>query len=192
MAETNGLARLRGYFAEHGMLLCSILDDLPSLEKLGADIADATPLIESGEVFLLRAAGGRSAYITREVFGLLRPGKPHLDGLTRHAVQILGFLRGVEAASVPEIRRGLGLSRPDCNRAMGELQRHMLITAMWEEERKSPNWVTYRWGTTESWEKRHGFVPMEMEKEERMRRLREMLTPPFPDRYLRAMFRYVL
>ncbi len=143
---------LLDYINAHGILLCNINQDLPSLCSLGYSWENITGLIDLHEIFYCKVYKKRSTYLSKEVYLLLRKcrAKKPMDA---NAKAVYDTLNALEYADKDKLRERLGMDTKSLDKGMEFLLENMYITAFSNGKFISPSFSTFVYSTSERWER---------------------------------------
>ena len=144
--------RLLDYLETNGILLCNANPYLPALEDVGCVWQDVTELIDRHLLFYSKAFQKRTAYLSQEVYYLLKAVRPQKP-LTPAAETLYGLLKQVPMAETPFLKRVSALSAKKYSQGFDFLLQNLYITAVKNGTVLNENWSTFYYGTAEEWEK---------------------------------------
>lgn len=177
------MSRLLHYLNQNGILLCNTNPELPALEDIGCGWGDVTELIDRQELFYCKAFQKRTAYLSKEVYYLLkevRQKKP----LTPAAQKIYAILEDGAAVEASFLKAVSGLDPKSFRGGFDLLLQNLYITALRNGKPLNESWSTFLYGTAEEWEKRApGPAPAENPGE----RLWEILSQTMTERQFKSL-----
>lgn len=145
---------LGDYIEAHGILLCNVNDDLPSLCSLGYNMENIIGLIELHQVFYCKAFKKRSAYLSIKAFQLLNRCKT-VKGLYPEAELIYNEMKKVDFIDKEDFKKSFTMDKKIFDKAFDFLLENLYITA-YAGKRINANWYAYLYCTTDRWEKEVG------------------------------------
>lgn len=143
---------LLDYINTHGILLCNVNQDLPSLVSLGYNWENITSLIDSHEVFYCKTYKKRSTYLSKEVYLLLRKCKPQKE-LDANSQLIYNLLKELDTSEKEDLKKKSELETKSFDKAFDFLLENLYITAFINGKYLNPNWSTFVYSTAKRWEK---------------------------------------
>ena len=146
------MSRLLDYLENNGILLCNANPYLPALEDVGCVWQDVTELIDNHLLFYSKAYQKRTAYLSREVYYLLKAVKPQKP-LIPAAEALYGLLEQVPMAETSFLKRVSTLSAKEYSQGFDFLLQNLYITAVKNGTALNENWSTFYYGTAKEWEK---------------------------------------
>lgn len=144
--------RLLDYLETNGILLCNANPYLPALEDVGCAWQDVTELIDNQLLFYSKAYKKRTAYLSREVYYLLKAVKPQKP-LTPTAETLYGLLEQIPTAETSFLKRVSALSAKEYSQGFDFLLQNLYITAVKNGMALNENWSAFYYGTATEWEK---------------------------------------
>jgi len=170
---------LRAAIELRGFLLCNPEGKMLSTGCVGGDWNSVVALLESGEAFYTKIYKNRAGYLSRELYYQLKPYKQRTDKLSENAQKMYELLQASDFASTKEIKRTLMMSSCEFNRALYELSKELLITAVRRERTLNPanGWCSFYWASAAEWEKLRPEPKIEPETV----RINELLGELLPD-----------
>ena len=180
--------KLLQYLNCFGILSCNVNPFLPALPDIGCAWEDVAALIDARELFYCKAWRGRTVYLSREAYRLMkacraaRPSTPEAD-------RLYGMLSGGPPLGTDELKRLAGLDPKAYAKGFQRLLEDMRVTALKNGRPLNPSWSTFLYGTAEAWERLAGTEPCGLRPEEARERLRALLGPTVPDREFARLVR---
>ena len=144
--------RLLAYLETNGILLCNANPYLPALEDVGCVWQDVVELIDNHLLFYSKAYQKRTAYLSREVYYLLKAVKPQKP-LIPVAEALYSLLEQVPMAETSFLKRVSTLSAKEYSQSFDFLLQNLYITAVKNGSTRNENWSTFYYGTAKEWEK---------------------------------------
>ena len=144
--------RLLDYLETNGILLCNANPYLPALEDVGCAWQDVTELIDNHLLFYSKAYQKRTAYLSREVYYLLKAVKPQKP-LIPAAETLYDLLKQVPMAEASFLKRVSALTAKEYSHGFDFLLQNLYITAVKNGTALNENWSTFYYGTSAEWEK---------------------------------------
>ncbi len=172
--NVDAVNNIRTYLNEYGILSCNTNKYLPSLDDVGGDWNAIVHLIEQREVFHSKVFKGRTTYLSKEAYTLLKPYKQNVLGLSETSRKIYDFLIEFGQANTTIIKDMLLLSGKAFAQNFDVLQSRLLVTAIKTDNIINQSWSSFVWGTYLDWEK--GTELSICENEQSSFRLTELLS----------------
>lgn len=142
------------YLDRNGILLCNRDADLPCLEDIGCTWGDATALLDRQALFYCKLYRGRTTYLSREAYYLLRAVRGERRALTDAAARVYEVLVQAPGAETDFLKPLSGLCGKDFRDGLNFLLKNLYATAVGNGTAINANWSTFRYAAAEVWEAR--------------------------------------
>lgn len=142
---------MKEYLDAMGILGCNVNPYLPALDDVGLCWKDMTQALDRHEFFYTKAYRRRVAYLSPQVYYLLkrcRPQKP----MTGDAAAICALLEQAGPMETEDLRRLSGLPTPGYVKAFDFLLENLYVTALKNGHFISENWSGLFYCTAAAWE----------------------------------------
>lgn len=142
---------LLNYLEHNGILLCNQNPFLPALEDIGCSWNDVVELIDNHQLFYCKVFQKRTTYLSAECYYLLknlRCPKP----LTPSAERIYSFLLNKAPAETTFLKSISALSPKSYQQGFDFLLQNLYVTAFSNCQTLNPNWSSFRYCTSVTWE----------------------------------------
>ena len=143
---------LLSYLDRNGILLCNREADLPCLEDIGCAWGDVTALLDRQALFYCKLYRGRTTYLSREAYYLLRAVRGERKALTPAAARVYELLLQAPGAETDFLKPLSGLCGKDFRDGLNFLLRHLYATVVGNGTAINANWSTFRYAAAEVWE----------------------------------------
>lgn len=140
---------LLSYLDRSGILLCNRDADLPCLEDIGCAWGDVTALLDRQALFYCKLYRGRTTYLSREAYYLLRAVRGERKALTPAAARVCALLLQAPGAETDFLKPLSGLCGKDFRDGLNFLLRHLYATAVGNGTAINANWSTFRYAAAE-------------------------------------------
>ena len=168
---------LLSYLDRSGILLCNRDADLPCLEDIGCAWGDVTALLDRQALFYCKLYRGRTTYLSREAYYLLRAVRGERKALTPAAARVYELLLQAPGAETDFLKPLSGLNF---------LLRHLYATAVGNGTAINANWSTFRYAAAEVWEAQ---APNIYDCPDPAGRIQALLGRTMPERWVRRLIK---
>lgn len=138
---------------KNGILLLNSTPEMPNIIDLGGDWDLAMYLIEEREVFVSKLYKGRTTYLSRDMYYMLKEKIQNYE-LNEDEERVFNFIETNDNVDTRILKLTLGYESKELNKILIKLQKELMITVLKRGETLSKSWSTYFWGTYNQWEKR--------------------------------------
>jgi hypothetical protein len=140
------------YINSFGILLCNNNKYLPSIFDVGGSWNAVVNLIEKKEIYYCKVFRKRTAYLSKDLYRMLKPFKQDITILPEKSLMIYNFLNKYGISNTKTMREILGLSTATFNLYFSPLLREMLVTAIDRDKTMNVSWSSFNWGIYSEWE----------------------------------------
>ena len=177
---------LLSYLDRNGILLCNRDADLPCLEDIGCSWEDATALLDRQALFYCKIYRGRTTYLSREAYYLLRAVRGERKALTGEAARVYELLLQAPGAETDFLKPLSGLCGKDFRDGLNFLLKHLYATAVGNGTVLTRSWSTFRYAAVEVWEAR---APNIYDCADSAGRLQALLGRTAPEGWVRRLIK---
>lgn len=178
--------RLLAYLEQNGILLCNRNPYMPALEDIGCGWGDMTALLDRQELFYCKVFRGRTTYLSREAYYLLRAVRGERKALTEEAARVREVLVQTPGAETEFLKPLCGLDAKGFREGFDFLLKNLYATALENGTAINPNWSTFRYAAAEAWEAR---APNIYDCADSAGRLRALLGRTMPESWVRRLIK---
>ncbi|MCG8513619.1 MAG: hypothetical protein MI740_05720 [Halanaerobiales bacterium] len=136
---------------ENGILLLNSTPEMPNITDLGGDWNLVMLLIEKREIFVSKLYKGKTTYLSREMYYMLKDKIRNTD-LNEEEGRVFNFIESNDNVDTKVLKLFLGYNSKHINKILLSLQKKLMITVLRRGETLNKNWSTYYWGTYKQWE----------------------------------------
>lgn len=136
---------------ENGILLLNSTPEMPNITDLGGDWNLVMLLIEKREIFVSKLYKGKTTYLSREMYYMLKDKIRNTD-LNEEEGRVFNFIESNDNVDTKVLKLFLRYNSKHINKILLSLQKKLMITVLERGETLNKNWSTYYWGTYKQWE----------------------------------------
>lgn len=147
----NALKTIRKEINKCGILLLNSTPEVSNIIDLGGDWNLVMYLIEEREIFVSKLYKGRTTYLSREMYYMLKEKIQNTD-LNEDESRVFSFIESNDNVDTKILKLTLGYESKGLNKILGSLQKKLMITVLKKGGTLSKSCSTYFWGTYSQWE----------------------------------------